>query len=236
MRALRSHGPFSERPYFTDAEIESLASEELRGVDLFPSSPGPVRIERFIEKRFGVTPRYDPLPESVLGLTRFSRNGVEQVIVSRALTEQRTKVAERRINTTLAHEAGHGLVHGHLFALGAFNHSLFDEDKDVQPGKVLCRNDGVGAGRDRAQGYDGRWWEYQANRVMGALLLPRELVVEAVEQFLEATGSLGMMVLPGTSREEAARQVSDVFDVNPVVGRIRLSLLYPGEEKGQLTL
>lgn len=235
MKTLRSYGPFSERPYYTDEEIERLASEELRAVGLLPSSPGRVRVERFIEKRFGVTPRYDPLPESVLGLTRFGQSGVEQVIVSRALTEERTTIAERRINTTLAHEAGHGLVHAHLFALGEFNHSLFDEDEDAQPGKVLCRDDGIEGGGDRSRRYDGRWWEYQANRVMGALLLPRELVREAVKEFLVAKGSLGMMALPDATRERAARQLSEVFDVNPVVGRIRLSQLYSPEDRDQLT-
>ena len=60
MKTFRARsGPFLEQPYFEESEMESIAIDELRGVDLLPAAPGPVRVERFIEKRFGMVPEYD---------------------------------------------------------------------------------------------------------------------------------------------------------------------------------
>ena len=234
MRVTRSFGPFQERPFFEGKDIERIATEELRSVDLLPSSPGPIRVERFIEKRFGVTPVYDALPQGVLGYTRFGSTGVEEIVVSRTLAEASGIVDQRRVNTTLAHEAGHGLLHAHLFVVEAFDHALFGDD-DVSPGKVLCR-DVRDQDAPARRGYDGRWWEVQANMMMGALLLPKALVFECVEPMTEMQGSLGVVVLPREQREIAARVVAEKFDVNPVVGRIRLDKLFASQDEGQLTL
>ena len=237
MRTFRTtSGPFGERPYYTIDEIEQLCAEELDGVDMYPAAPGSVRIERFIEKRFGIHPIYDDLPTGVLGFTKFGCKGVEAILVSRALSEQGDKVSERRLSTTLAHEAGHGLLHAHLFVSGAADKSLFDDDALEDPTRILCRDDGVPGITEKRQGYDGRWWEYQANRAMGALLLPRRLVNECLQGVLVARGSFGRKGLPQGQRETAARLISDVFDVNPVVARIRIADLYPIGDERQLTL
>jgi len=64
MRTYRTNaGPVRERPYYKLREIEDICTEALRQVDLYPSTPEPVRIERFIEKRFGVHPEYGELPD-----------------------------------------------------------------------------------------------------------------------------------------------------------------------------
>src|ERR1051326_3052479 len=100
MRNYRSSkGPVQERPFFQQQEIEDLCQEELRSMSLLPSTAEPVRIERFIEKRFGITPIDEELPPGVLGFTRFTTAGVEAIVVSRALAEEESKTAERRINT-----------------------------------------------------------------------------------------------------------------------------------------
>ena len=44
-----------------------------------------------------------------------------------------------------------------------------------------------------------RWWEFQANKAMGALLLPKALVGKAREPFLEAQGMLGLPALRPTA-------------------------------------
>src|SRR5437588_601706 len=84
------------------SEIERICTEELHAVGLYPSRPEPVRVERFIEKRFNVSATYEELPPGVLGYTRFNRGGVEAIVVSCALCDEGTRAAERRINTTLA--------------------------------------------------------------------------------------------------------------------------------------
>jgi len=236
MRNYRSsRGPFQERPYFQEQEIEDLCQKELRSVDLLPSNPEPVRIERFIEKRFGVTPVYEELPPGVLGFTQFTTTGVEAIVVSRSLSEEETKTSERRINTTLAHEAGHGLLHTHLFAVGAQPERLFGDEFDPKVPKILCRPDT--ASPSQKPRYDGRWWEFQANQTIGALLLPKLLVEKALDAtILGLVGTFGLRQLKVKDRCRAATALSEAFNVNPAVAKIRLDQLFPEADSAQLTL
>lgn len=222
-------GPFAERPYYTDVEIEQICEDALRATRLYPERPEAVRIERFIEKRFNVIPRYEDLPDGVLGYSCFGPNGMESMHVSRALAETGTRAADRLVNSTLAHEAGHGLFHAHLFALANAGMSLFGSDPDVTPTRVLCR--------DRAwnKTYDGRWWELQAGKAIGPLLMPRDLVIAAVRPLLEERGALGGVAIPDEKREDAARILAEVFSVNPAAARVRLAVVLP-DPGAQLTL
>lgn len=232
---MRVPGGIARRPCYKDDEIERIAETELDRVGLLPSSPQAIRIERFVEKRFNIGGvQYEALPPGVLGYTRFGPNGVESIVVARQLTEEETRVAERRINTTLAHEAGHGLLHAHLFVLDRFSDSLFGDEDDVTSDRILCRDDVDLVGRRRT--YDGRWWEYQANRMIGALLLPRTLVRVALEPFLVPTGNLGLPMLPSERSRDAVRMLSDIFDVNPVVVEIRVQQLFGSAGSSQLVL
>jgi hypothetical protein len=226
-----SAGPFSERPYFKLSEIERMCDDELRKLQLYPVTPEPVRIDRFVEKRFNVDPSYEELPPGVLGFTKFGKQGVAGIVISRALDEEGTKAANRRIRTTLSHEAGHGLLHTHLFAMGIKPLSLFEGETSDVP-EILCRDTPDTPGPKR--GYDGRWWEYQANQVMGCLLMPRRLVLEATQPFIVPTGALGMETLEPARREEAAQALADLFDVNPAAVRIRLKDIFPVEDNRQL--
>lgn len=228
-----SRGPFAERPYYREEEIETICLDELRAVELLPDAPGPVRIDRFIEKRFQVAPEYRPLPQGILGMTEFSTNGVKAVIVASALEEEASETAERRIRSTIAHEGGHCLLHAHLFALGVDTAPLFADTTDPEKPKVLCRGEG---GAHKAASYSGEWWEFHANRAMGALLLPRPLMDRAVNRFLVTTGSLGLRELDRSRFEEVARYLSVLFEVNPAVARIRINMLYPERDSEQLSL
>lgn len=234
MKTFRTkNGPFNERPYYKDAEIEQICLDALRTTELLPSSPSPIRIDRFIEKRFGVSASYEDLAEGILGFTKFGAKGVQAVIVAKSLDDDGATSAERRIRSTLAHEAGHGLLHAHLFVLGSKDHSLFGDFTDPNAPKVLCRDV---AGSAQRPGYDGRWWEFQANRAIGALLLPISLVQAAIRPFLEARGSLGFTALDPGRRGDAISLLADTFDVNPAVARIRLEQIFPSANERQLTL
>ncbi len=98
----------------------------------------------------------------------------------------------------------------------------------------MCRSDAVAAYPNRE--YDGRWWEYQANLAIGGLLLPKSLVKEALMSWLDSHGSLGQLFLPENRKEQAARSLADIFNVNPVVAKIRISELFPLGNENQLTL
>jgi hypothetical protein len=233
MRNIRTKsGPFSERPHFKLREIEKICADALKEVDLYPSTPQPVRVDRFIEKKFKVKVEYEDLPEGVLGFTKFGPRGVEAVVIAVALDRADDRVAERRLRATFAHEGGHGLLHAHLFQLGEKPPCLF-EGSDRTP-RILCR-DVPDAPRAKPS-YDGRWWEFQANKAIGGLLMPRPLVLAALAQFCVEAGLLGQRVLPPEKRERAARELSDVFDVNPAVARLRLEDVFPMKDDTQMLL
>ena len=233
-------GPFVERPYYEDSDIESIVTDELSRVGLLPTVPQPIRVDRFIEKRYGIVPQYEDVPDGILGFARFGANGPEEVVVSRSLSEEGNRVYERRMTSTLAHEAGHMLLHGHLFALQrrARTRPLFEDGLNEKEQTILCRPDSVGfpSGSTRAHSYDGRWWEFQANKVIGVLLLPRQLVNNALDSLLVPQGRLGSRLLDDTTREEGVHVLADAFNVNLAVARIRVGDLFPTSAQGQLTL
>lgn len=215
---LTRTGPFSERPHFKAGEIEVMCLTELRKAGLLPADPSAVRIERFIERRFGISPRYEAVPDGVLGFTKFGTKGVEDMIIASQLDGDDSDATRRRLRSTLAHEAGHGLLHTYLFALGTKPVSLFG-DANNEP-EILCRDV---QGEATTRQYDGRWWEYQANRAIGGFLLPRPLVERALKPYLIETGALGTRDIKADQEEVAARDLAVIFDVNPAVVRIFLS-------------
>lgn len=238
MKTFKSRsGPFVEQPYYSADDVEAICSGELQKLGFYPSDPAPVRIDRFIEKRFDLQPTYEELPDGLLGFTRFGAKGVEEIVITTSLDEDGTRPAERRLRTTLAHEGGHGLLHAHLFVLGPRPDALFGDGLEKNAPKILCRDDGTPAkGSARKSKPPYRWWEFQANMAMGALLLPKALVARAVNAHMEPQGMLGLPVLPASRRDIAIRELADVFDVNPVVVRIRVEFLYPINGRNQLTL
>ena len=235
MREIRSQGHgLPTRPFFEPGEIDRLCLAELQKLELLPATPQPVRIERFIERRFGASPRYeDDLPLGVLGYTAFGKDGVDRIVVARNLAEEDAPTTQRRVRATLAHEAGHGLLHAHMFALEGLSGKLFGADAASGP-KVLCREVPVSAG------YTGRqktsWSEFQANAAIGGLLLPRPLVEAALAEFRVDVGAFDGSVIDPDRWEDAALHLAEIFNVNPIVAGIRLDTLYGSQKSGQLSL
>ena len=73
---------------------------------------------------------------------------------------------------------------------------------------------------------------------MGVLLLPKSLVQSALASasILTPQGVLGTLILPANRRQAAIRLLADTFDVNPVVAKLRLEVLFPLAAEDQLTL
>ena len=234
MKTFRTtRGPFAERPHFEEKEVEAICLDELTKGGLLPSTPTTIRIERFIEKRFGVCVEPADLKDGVLGFTEFGANGVSGVYVSRALDEDKSKPAQRRVRSTIAHEAGHGLLHTYLFVLKG-SAKLFGDFSNPDSPKVLCREDVVES--TAARSYSGEWWEFQANMAMGHLLMPKPLVDQAVQPYLSRVGTFGLTAIATGQLEKAIRNLAEVFDVNPALARIRLEKRYAAKNDGQLTL
>lgn len=217
-----------DRLFLPTSRIERLCEDALRSVGLLPNAPSAIRIERFIEKKFGLTPEYAALPAGVLGYTAFEGGRPMSLVVDRVLAEVDSAVAQRRVSTTLAHEAGHCLFHAHLFGRPQESELLFVEmGDDSGTPKILCRDEPPAR-------YDGKWWEFQANAAIGPLLLPKDLVLAAIQPFMESRGLLGLMALGNRMRRDAEIALAEIFEVNPIVARIRLTELFPPDQQPTL--
>jgi hypothetical protein len=65
--------------------------------------------------------------------------------------------------------------------------------------------------------------------------MPRTLLHDALRTFFVTRGTFGREEIDPARREEAVRHVAALFEVNPVVARIRLERLYK-PAGNQLTL
>jgi hypothetical protein len=222
MRKVRTpSGPFAFQLYFDDlSEIDEICLEALKTQSLLPSAPAPIRIERFVEKQFRTALRYEDLGPDNLGCTILNSSGaVKAILVSRSLEEQNTTPARRRVRSTVAHEAGHGLLHGSLFVGNNF------PDRGGNQRRILCRSEDILV--DTQRSYRGRWWEFQANQAIGSLLLPRPIMNSFLDQSGTEGDPSGTRILTPAQRESLAKKAAVTFDVNPIVARIRLDSLFP---------
>jgi len=208
-------GPYRDRLHYTMPEIETLTEDELRNFDLLPSTPGPINIDLYVEQRF-LIPRYEKLSATLLGYTEFGPEGPIDIVINEALASDKSIVAKRRVRTTIAHEGGHALLHT-ILHLDTGQTSLLTTAAER---RVMCKEEDL-----RRNSYDGKWWEYQANLAMSSLLLPKHLTMTALEPFLSKT-SMGVRTLDPHNLTRAIRALSEIFDVNPIVAKIRIQQLF----------
>lgn len=226
-------GQFQIRLSFSTDEIDEMCLEALSKGGFLPKTPEAIRIERFVEKYFQCNVGYEDLPQGTMGYSLFDAKGkVLEVRVSDKI-EDGKQSSERRVRTTWAHEAGHCLLHPILFmetpGQPTFSQSE-GKNSNISGRKILCRDTDV---KPAGKRYDGRWWEWQANRCIGGFLLPKKLVRETLANLLAESVVTRSPILPIAKRAEAEKLLADAFDVNPVVARIRLSEMYP-DPKGQI--
>lgn len=222
---------FAQKLYFTKTQIDKMCLDELKKGGFLPDSPSPINIERFVEKHYGQV-EYVDLGKGYLGCTEFSKKGkVQRVIVSSALDSE-DKVTLRRLRTTLAHEAGHCMMHPILFIEDGLQATFRNENSEMfRQHKILCRSDDIENENKYSKQWDSRWWEYQANRAIGGFLLPKKLVIESLQEITIESVSTGEKIILAGDRSKAVSAVSNTFDVNPVVAQIRLAEIYPTNEK-----
>jgi hypothetical protein len=101
--------------------------------------------------------------------------------------------------------------------------SLFGSGQEDRP-RILCRAQDIAAA-GATPSYNGKWWEWQANRSIAGLLLPRKLVTTAIAGMLDNAKLIPS--LPHQRRREAELHTAETFDVNPAVARIRLEEMFP---------
>ena len=210
--------PFGKILYFSEGEIEERCESALAAAGCLPDSPEPVEIESFIEQYLEARIVYEEMDDGVLGFAVFDSDGRTHIVgAARALFDGGSS-GSRRVRSTLAHEAGHGILHGPLFVEADTSQSLLKGNYDHETRRILCRDSDL-----RMRGYGGRWWEWQANQAIGGFLIPRGLLERSVRPLLMTSGMLGVLTLPKKNRDAAKRAVAATFDVNPVVAEIRLA-------------
>ena len=229
-------GPLRERVYFGDREFEAIA-DDLRyraGDEHFREGRG-VDVDLVLEKVLDATPDYDELPPGVMGQTSF-RGGKALVQMSRELAEEaeHDTVARRRLRTTGAHEAGHIVCHGPQLMVDRKTLELFNVEEEEHP-IILCREGGIGVPRN----YRGEWWEYQANRVMAALLLPKDILKHYVPLVTVELGAQHLSAAVKAGRGmDAIRRLTEIFDVSQqaVFYRLQDLKILPAESQMDLEL
>lgn len=180
--------PWGQRLWFDDHEFDSMMDEvRLKAGPGVCQDGSGIEVEAILERIFSVVPDYMDLPEGILGKTVFHRDGRFEVHISRRLSDEAESdiVARRRLRATLAHECAHIVEHGHLHLVDGLTLPLFGKVEPPAP-KVLCRQELIGSFKNA--GYDGQWWEYQANRGMASLLLPNRELGEHIRQMLLMRG------------------------------------------------
>lgn len=185
-REAETH-PHLKKTFIPKERIERRCLEALDEQGLLPAEPGPVRIDRLLEKRWGIVEEYLDMPPGVLGAAAFDRDGLRRVAISREFDDPGEHVAEKRGRATLAHEIGHGLLHEELwqdyfrdtgqldmFSAGA---GRAREGTLVQ----MCRDEIINAFNYEHSLF--QWWEFQANLAMGFLLVPSPLLSRAMRRY-----------------------------------------------------
>jgi hypothetical protein len=230
---MSSACPFIRKIFIPEPRIERNCGDALRSVGLMPDEPTPIRIDRFAEKHFGIEIEYEDLSTfgpGVMGACRFKRDGsVSRILVEAKLAEQDSKLAEKVVRSTIAHEAGHGLFHGELFAerfqaeaemkaAGFFEPSRRD---GLLPDGFACR--GLDAPNKAFNRFD--WWEVQANMAMAALLLPMNLVSQHLDLVMKPLRTYeGAHIIP--SLKDVCGMVADRFEVSVTMARYRIEAEY----------
>lgn len=226
----RYRGPDgSPRVWLDPREIDALAEDELRRAGLLPAPHAPVvDVEQFVEGYLQAElDQYAPLPEDVLGVTEFRAGLPPQVRVNRTLTEAALDApspppgARGRWRATLAHEAAHVLLHRALAEPDPAQTSVLDLSSLEAEAKRLFRC----FKREVVFGGGTDWREFQANRCMAALLMPRSLFVGAVPRAKAQVGLFPDEPLRAGDLDAVTRKLARWFDVSRQAARIRLEEL-----------
>lgn len=182
--------------------------------------------------------------QSILGMTVFNdctlpvydaENGTVKMIPVREKTvlmdnSLLEEDQEPRGRFTLGHEAGHFLLHRHLYLENKNQTTLFE----VEPPEpvVKCRSGDIENGnRKGALSTDNDWMEWQADYMSSALLMPKPVFQIAVQKILMWAGISEGYVIKGISDEldqfieTLPSELSPIFNVSVLAAKIRCDKL-----------
>ena len=220
------------RLWFEEDEIEWIMEDELRKAGLFPCPADPVvDLESLLEIHLGVKlDVHAVLDDDELGVTEFLGGrkplvSINKDLTFRAETEDAPSGILGRWRATMAHEAGHVVLHRGLVEVPFEQGSFFAETAKEQGTSLFrCLKRDVSFKRGN---YD--WKEVQANRGMAALLMPAKVFRELVLDVLKADKSDDLCLrVPETGSTEFSNLLLDLSkrcEVSQEAARIRLESL-----------
>lgn len=210
---LRPHasGPFLSRLWIEDDEFEAIATTILDRFDLHPATCAPVNIELLAERLLDRPYEFDRLPDGCLGVTLFGPERPTCVILDERLDSLEDVTTNHRCRSTLAHECAHAILHTILYR------ELWRSHRAGHPALAQMMQAGI-------PNQPGQWWEHQANRLMGALLMP----VGPVLDYLEGCGFLDLPYSrwPFYKRRVLVEDLARQFDVSRTFADYRLEDLF----------
>jgi hypothetical protein len=220
------HRSGEQRLWFHDDEIEALAEDELRSAGLYPTGDNPVTdLERFVQRHLGAgLDQFAALSPEILGQTEFVPGKSPVIRVNADLTgsafedDEPLPWAKGRWRATVAHEAGHVLLHRNLFEASAGQGELFSAGGQTSS-LMRCLKRDVG---HRSTTSD--WREVQANKAMAALLMPRALFTQ-VALAHPGLHAVRANVMAGPATSEVVCELARSFEVSKQAAAIRLGTL-----------
>ena len=227
----------AERTYFSRAEIEKMADDELRIVDCRPLQPEPIALEKYLQRRHGLEAVITDLYPGLIGSADLANPQKPVIRIATEIFNGPTP----RFRSTLAHEIWHLVLHASLFLEEEFLRALELRRRGLHRGFECTPTDIDEAPRERVNKADPLFHlEYQANLYMVAKVLPRPLVRMCVEPWTRTTSLRGggrQTSLIEVHRQEAIQSVAKTFTVSRTMATFRLEELYgaPAAVKTQPT-
>jgi Zn-dependent peptidase ImmA (M78 family) len=221
-------GRFRRRPHFDQIELDRICEDTVRGflIGRYREVRYPLLTDDLtvlLEQRANTLDLYADLTgegEQVEGATYFRRGAKPDVAIAAHLSQQ--KYRENRFRTTLSHELGHVVLHGHLWALEAETLPLFGHATSTEPARCL-RGNLYGSGRVD-------WMEWQAGYACAAFLMPASELALIVQH-----GAVPGLPQPDSERgQQMILTTQQAFAVSAEAARIRL--LQTGHLARQATL
>jgi hypothetical protein len=213
-----------------------MTVSELRKAALMPTDASPVvNLEAFIERHLKAKlDQYADLPPNVLGVTHFFDGRPPTISINKDLTGSALDEDESlpgqlgRWRATLAHEAGHVLLHRSLFEFALGNMSLFGSNSGGDDARQLLRC----LKRDATYASSGDWREIQANQAMAALLMPKVFFMR-VARVEMAKVLPGRETIPFGGEDRVAAPLAAILAVSRQAARIRLNTVGLVGARGQ---
>jgi hypothetical protein len=199
-----------------------------------------VDIERFVERHLRVRlDQHAELDDNILGVTHFTPGRPPRTEINRDLTgsaleeEDATPGMIGRWRATVAHEAGHVLLHQMLYEIDDMQRGLFRDPAQEERRTVnlmRCQK------RDVVYRTNGAsdWREVQANKAIGGLLMPRPVAVKVISAEIDKFN--GPLVAGSAGFEHLVDEVARRFLVSKQAARIRIQGLGIATPRGQGSL